>query len=193
MQDPNLKIDMYLDELKVALRAVEGDVAKQIFQEVETELLNLEPHLVNQRIQELGNPFDIALHADSQTPKTSFVLTWRYAFIGALFYSFGWIIFSIPGWLVGIGMIYSAKIWTSEEKRKAIIFPLIADIAAALIMVTLFWLMDIKPGNPAFWSILVIMLLVAGVTSMTYGIKLCARGIGSQRAHKLLSSDFRAS
>lgn len=187
MQDPRLTIDSYLQELKVALRAVEGDVAKEIFQEVKSELMNLDPQLVNQRIQELGNPFDIASQAASQTPRTSFLLTWRYAFIGVLFYSFGWIIFSVPGWLVGIGMIYSAKIWSSEEKRKAILIPLIGGIAAALLMVSLFWLVDLSPGNSAFWSILVIVLLVAGVTSMAYGIKLCARGIGSQRAHSLLN------
>lgn len=128
----------YLARLDVALRDVPHGIAAEIRAGIAEELSSLDPHAVEARIAQLGDPAVIAREAldageyvpapaPATAPRVSAPVTGTRGFaIGAaLTLSFGGFLIPFAGWIVGAVLVILSSMWRTWEKVVAITVPLI--------------------------------------------------------------------
>lgn len=143
MADPTLPqvTRGYLAQLDRALAGVPVDVRDEIVAGVREELDGLNAAAAAVRIEALGDPEFIAAEALAEAglsnppPVTERSVGAKaadlgesgwYPIVGALLVAFGGVIVPLIGWVVGLGMVWSSKVWPLRDKWVATLTPFVA-------------------------------------------------------------------
>lgn len=127
----------YLARLDAALRDVPHGIASEIRSGIAEELNGLDPDATARRIEQLGEPEEIAreaMDAGAQRPAApSAAPTVRppltrsrgYAIAAAITLAVGGFVVPFAGWFAGVVMVLTCGLWRTYEKLVAVLLPFV--------------------------------------------------------------------
>jgi len=126
----NLPVSAYLHDLDAQLVRVPEPVASQVREGIAEELQSLSPAVARQRMEQLGDPAQIANEArrDSAVTEESPSPGPRlraYIAVTASLIAVGGILVPVLGWVAGIVMLWFSHAWRPLEKIIATVAPLL--------------------------------------------------------------------
>lgn len=145
----------YLRRLDDAIQDLPWRVATDLRGGIAEELDGLGADEVRARIQRLGDPAEIAAAAREEAASATvppslvpspasaapvarpFVERRAYGVVIALVLGFGGLVVPVAGWLIGIALVTSSRLWRRWEKAVALLLPVVGTVAMALVLLIL--------------------------------------------------------
>lgn len=96
-----------------------------------------------------------------------------FATLSSLLYAFGWLLIPGAGWVIGVLALLLCSAWTREQKKTAVVAPLIAAAVVGGGIGLWFRLAGAPTSAMATWTVLVAGVFAGGVVSAVLGTRLC--------------------
>lgn len=119
----------YVYRLTQAVRGLPTDVAEGVVSGVREELSGLSGTAATERMAELGDPEFIAASARAELPAaTRRSESWQYSVMTAALIAVGGILVPLVGWIVGVVLLATSRLWTRSDK-------LVGSLAAPVLII----------------------------------------------------------
>jgi uncharacterized membrane protein len=122
MTDADTLVARYLGELDSALAGLPRDRRREVLEEIAAHIAEARGALdspteadVRNVLDRVGEPADIAADARERFGISEEAPTWR-EYAAVVLLPIGGVIVPVLGWLVGVVLLWSSKIWTPRDK-----------------------------------------------------------------------------